>query len=144
MPPWVFRPTSRCCSRSCPRLIGPPVLAGLERLFAPVRRFRFELSRTDWFGDEVLWLAPADPSPFRALTESVYEAFPAFPPFGGQFEDVVPHLTVGSGHPVNELRVAEQSIQAHLPIEGVATAVTLMTEQSAGGQWARTAAFRLT
>jgi len=46
--------------------------------------------------------------------------------------------------PKNELRVAEQSIQAHLPIEGVATAVTLMTEQSAGGQWARTAAFRLT
>jgi hypothetical protein len=37
-----------------PQMIGPPVLADLERLFAAVRRFRFELARTDWFGDEVL------------------------------------------------------------------------------------------
>lgn len=127
-----------------PGAIGPPVLGRLERLFAPVRGFRFQLVRTAWFGDEVLWLAPRDPAPFRVLTDQVYEAFPAFPPFGGQYSDVVPHLTVGQGHPVTDMRAAEESVQEHLPIEARAAAVTLMTEQSAGGQWARAARFTLT
>ena len=126
-----------------PDVIGPPVLAELERLFAAVSRFRFQLAGTDWFGEEVLWLAPRDPAPFRALTSCVYEAFPAFPPFEGVFDDVVPHLTIGHGHRVSELRAAEESVQAHLPIEADATAVTLMTEQSAGGQWAKAAVFAL-
>jgi hypothetical protein len=106
-------------------------------------RFRFELARTDWFGDEVLWLALRDPVPFRALTQCVYEAFPGFPPFGGRHDDVIPHLTVGSGHPVQDMRAAEKAVREHLPIGACAAAVTLMTEQSAGGQWARAARFAL-
>jgi len=126
-----------------PEAIGPPVLGVLERLFAAVGRFRFELARADWFGDEVLWLAPRDFAPFRALTQGVYEAFPAFPPFEGRHDDVIPHLTVGIGHPVEEMRAAERSVREYLPIEACAAAVTLMTEQSAGGQWARAASFAL-
>ena len=126
-----------------PETIGPAALGNLERLFAGVRRFRFELAHTDWFGDEVLWLAPLDPAPFRALTQCVYEAFPAFPPFEGRHDDVKPHLTVGIGHPVKDMRAAEQSVQEHLPVKAAAVAVTLMTEQSAGGQWARAARFSL-
>jgi 2'-5' RNA ligase len=126
-----------------PEAIGLPVLGQLERLFALVGGFRFQLARTAWFGDEVLWLAPRDPAPFRALTDRVYEAFPAFPPFGGRYSDVVPHLTVGQGHLVADMRAAEESVREHLPIEARAAAVTLMTEQSAGGQWARAARFTL-
>jgi 2'-5' RNA ligase len=122
--------------------IGPPVLSQLEDLFAAFGGFRFELVRTAWFGDEVLWLAPRDPAPFRSLTGRVQEAFPAFPPFEGQYDDVVPHLTVGHGHPPADLRAAGESVRAHLPIEARAAAVTLMT-QSAGGQWARGARFPL-
>lgn len=65
-----------------PQAISTAALARLERLFAAVSQFRFQLDRTAWFGDEVLWLAPHDPGPFRALTRSVVEAFPAFPPAG--------------------------------------------------------------
>jgi hypothetical protein len=126
-----------------PEMISPSVLGDLERLFGAVRRFRFELARTDWFGDVVLWLAPRDPAPFRALTQCVYEAFPAFPPFKGRHDDVKPHLTVGIGHPVTDMRAAEKSVQVHLPIEASAVAVTLVTEQSAGGLWARAARFTL-
>ena len=126
-----------------PEVIGPPVLGDLGRLFAGVRRFRFELARTGWFGEEVLWLAPRDSAPFRSLTQCVYEAFPAFPPFEGRHADVIPHLTIGSGHPVKDMRAAEKSLQEHLPIEACAAAVTLMTEQSSGGQWARAARFTL-
>lgn len=126
-----------------PSAIDPAVLAKLAHLFAAVSRFRFRLDHTDWFGDEVLWLAPRDPGPFRALIEAVHQAFPAFPPFDGQFSDVVPHLTVGKGHPVSDLRAAEESVRAHLPIDGHATEVTLVTQQSAGGRWTGAATFAL-
>jgi hypothetical protein len=126
-----------------PETIGTLAFAELEDLFAAVSRFRFQLNRTSWFGDDVLWLAPRDPGPFRALTNRVYQAFPTYPPFEGQFDDVVPHLTVGHGHPMNDLRAAEESVQAHLPINAHATAVTLMTQQAAAGMWVRTATFNL-
>jgi len=79
----------------------------------------------------VLWLAPRDPGPFRALAQLVFSSYPAFPPFEGRFSDVVPHLTIGHRHPLGALRAAERSVQAHLPIEASAAAVTLMTQQSA-------------
>lgn len=126
-----------------PGMIGTSVLTRLGQLFAEVSRFQFRLDRTDWFSDRVLWLAPADPGPFRGLTQRVFEAFPAFPPFGGQHDDVVPHLTIGHGHPVNDLRTAEDAIQNFLPIDACATAVALMTEQSAGGRWTKTVTFTL-
>jgi 2'-5' RNA ligase superfamily len=126
-----------------PKTIGPPALAELENLFAAVSRFRLQLNRTAWFGDDVLWLAPRDPGPFHALTNRVYQAFPAYPPFEGQFNDVIPHLTVGHGHPINDLRAAEESVQPHLPINAHATAVTLMTQQSAGGHWTKATTFTL-
>ena len=126
-----------------PGAIGPAVLTELADLLGTVSRFRFRLDRTEWFGDEVLWLAPHDPGPFRALTQAVYQAYPAYPPFEGRHSDVVPHLTVGIGHPVADLRAAEESVRVHLPVDGHATAVTLMTEQSAGGRWAKAATFAL-
>jgi hypothetical protein len=66
-----------------PQAIGLAVIAELEHLFAAISRFRFQLTRTGWFGDEVLWLGPRDPAPFRALTRRVAEAFPNFPPYEG-------------------------------------------------------------
>jgi 2'-5' RNA ligase len=126
-----------------PETIEEAALTGLGKLFVEVSRFRFVLDHTGWFGDDVLWLGLRDPGPVRALTERVFRAYPAFPPFEGQFDDVVPHLTVGHGHPLHALRSAEDSVQARLPIEASANAVTLMTQQSAGGNYAKTATFRL-
>lgn len=126
-----------------PETIGPVALAKLGELFADISRFRFRLDHTGWFDEEVLWLAPHDPGPFRALTRRVSQAYPAFRPYEGQYADVIPHLTIGHGHPVDDLRTAESSVRARLPIEASATAVTLMTQQSAGGHWTRAAAFTL-
>jgi 2'-5' RNA ligase len=126
-----------------PETIDPPTLIRLGQLFADVSRFRFRLDHTDWFGDDVLWLAPRNPRPFRALTQRVFRAYPAFPPFEGQFDDVIPHLTIGHGHPLNDMRTAEDSVRGRLPIEASATAVTLMTQQAAGGHWTKAATFPL-
>lgn len=126
-----------------PQAIGPAALTRLEHLFAAVSRFRFQLDRTAWFGNEVLWLAPRDPRPFRALTRAVVQAFPAYPPYQGQFGDSTPHLTIGKGRPLTDLRAAEASVRAHLPIDAQATAVTLVTQQSTTGPWTKAATFTL-
>jgi hypothetical protein len=52
----------------------------LARVGATVRAvpaFRYAFRRTDWFGDDVLCLAPDRPGPFRELTERVQAAFPS-------------------------------------------------------------------
>jgi hypothetical protein len=53
----------------------------------------------------------------------------------------VPHLTIGYGHPLSDLRAAEEAVQAHLPIDARASAVALMIQLSPGGRWVRTANF---
>lgn len=121
-----FKPASRLNTRD---------LAELRSLFAACRAFDFRLDHCDWFNTAVLWLGPEDPLPFRQLTERVFMAFPEYPPFEGQFADVVPHLTVGHDCDLDELRSAEQAIQPRLPIDGRADRVTLMVESASGSRW---------
>ena len=71
--------------------------------------FDYLFSRTAWFGDDVLYLAPEEPTPFRDLMARLWEAFPAYPPYGGQFADVVPHLTIGEGAGRDALLDADRS-----------------------------------
>jgi hypothetical protein len=126
-----------------PARLDEAVLGQLADLFAAVPRFSFRLAATRWFGDQVVWLAPSDPGPFAALTRRVVEAFPAWPPYGGQFAEITPHLTVGDGQPLDDLRAAEEAVRPLLPVAGEVTTVSLVTQEVAGGQFARAAAFAL-
>jgi 2'-5' RNA ligase len=123
--------------------LGAAERGRLARVFAAVAPFDFRLDRTDWFGTTVLWLAPENPAPFADLIERVFAAFPDHPPFGGQFDEVIPHLTIGLQRSVNELRRAEQAIVPKLPVTARASAVTLTAESSPGGYWETVASFPL-
>ena len=117
--------------------------ATLDRIAGAMRDvhvFDYRLIGTDWFGADVVWLAPDDKTPFRALTSLLSDEFPEYPPFGGQFSEVVPHLTIGDHGSLSELRAAEQSVQEHLPISATARQVSLFAEQDSG-RWARQAVF---
>jgi hypothetical protein len=107
----------------------------LRRILGAVPAFPYRFARISWFGDHVLYLAPEADAPFRELTARVHAAFPAFPPFEGAFDDVVPHLTVGLDQPVDVLRAAEVDVARHLPIEGQATEVLLLVQDEPGGRW---------
>jgi 2'-5' RNA ligase len=126
-----------------PAQIDPVVIAELRRILAGTAAFDFQLTRTAWFGDEVLWLAPQDPQPFRILTELVHKAFPGFPPFEGKFDDVVPHLTVAHGCELADMQAAERALEEQLPIRGRAETVTLMAQADHNGTWTRQATFPL-
>lgn len=111
-----------------PARIDAETRAELGRLFAAVPAFRFTLDRTGWFpGSPVLWLGPSDPAPFSALTDRVAAAFPSCPPYGGQFAEVIPHLTVADAAPPADLETIEAEVRRHLPIAADAAEVTLLT-----------------
>lgn len=122
--------------------VDDPLLDRLTALFAPMPSFPLVLDRTAWFGEDLLYLAPADDTALRLLTNAAWSEFPDHPPYGGAFTDLVPHVTIGHGHPVEVLRRAEAEIAPHLPITGTVTAVSLLAEDDAG-RWSRRARFPL-
>lgn len=74
--------------------------AVVERAAAVIggfRAFTVTLSRTqylDWIDQIVLSLDPEPPQRFVAMTEALVAEFPQYPPYGGAFDEIIPHLTV--------------------------------------------------
>ncbi len=99
-----------------PERIDEAVLEALASAVRTVPRFDVVLTRVEWFGDSVVWLAPEPEAPFRALTAAVWHQFPDTPPYGGAFSDVVPHLTVGDATATQLLRQAGEAVRKQLPI----------------------------
>ena len=87
--------------------------------------FEFELTAVRRF-PEVLFIAPEPAEPFVALTHAVHERWPEHPPYRGEFEDVVPHLTIASGPEPAGLAGA---VEAKLPIPAAAVELWLLTEE---------------
>jgi 2'-5' RNA ligase len=103
--------------------------------FAP---FRFQLARVGSFPG-VLYLEPHPAEPFVELTEALYARWPDFPPYRGEFDQIVPHLTVSTGEaPAGVVARLEQL----LPIEATAQEVCLLT-QDTRGRWTMRNTFRL-
>ena len=120
-----------------PSAITAGTVAALAQAVASVAAFTCRFPATAWFGQEVLWLAPRPDEPFRALTSAVCAAFPGYLPYGGGFDDVIPHLTVGD-RPVGgvtDLRAAEAELRPRLPISARVGRVWLMTGSAAPDSW---------
>jgi 2'-5' RNA ligase len=114
----------------------------LRELFAAQQGFSFLLTRLTDFPDETLWLAPEPAEPFRRLTELIFERYPAYPPYEGIHDEVIPHLTVTSGDASLRAEV-EPALAPHLPIAAEAEEVTLLLEDD-DGHWSRGERFPLT
>jgi 2'-5' RNA ligase len=84
------------------------------------------------------WLAPEPCEPFVAMTEAVMAAFPGYLPYGGEFSEIVPHLTVAQER-IDEM---EASIEPLLPLRGRAEAVVLY-EHVSGMHWRNVHSFAL-
>jgi 2'-5' RNA ligase len=126
-----------------PGRIDDQVRAALGALFAARHAFDVALSRVDWFGPEVLWLAPTPDEPFRELTNAVWARFPDAPPYGGEFDDVIPHLTVGDHAPLRALRATAEDLAARLPITAAIRSVRLIEGTIGRIPWRTVAEFPL-
>jgi 2'-5' RNA ligase len=120
-----------------PAAITPAMTATLAEVIGSVPAFDCVFERTAWFGETVLWLAPEPDGPFRELTRRLAAAFPDYPPFGGVYADVVPHLTAGLTGPGGSgaLRTAEAEVARGLPVSARISRAWLMTGSRAPGSW---------
>jgi hypothetical protein len=95
--------------------------AALTELLSRFRAFDFVLDRLEHFEGGVAWLRPNPSAPFEDLTAAVWQRWPDHPPYEGEYDEVIPHLTVTRE-------------DAPLPIPARATEVRLI-EEGRDGRW---------
>lgn len=105
--------------------IDRDALGELESQLLSVRSFSFRLDAVGWFGRSVLWLAPEPSGPFVRLTWQLAEHF-ATPPWDDEFDEVIPHLTVGHASDGVELAPIAAALERRLPLECEAKEVWVM------------------
>jgi hypothetical protein len=120
--------------------IDAAVIDELRALFGGHSAFTVRFDRCRRFPD-VLYLAPTPDEPYRALTGAVAARWPDAPPYGGQFTEVIPHLTVAHGRPARVLDEVEAVLAARLPIAAHVASVSLFV--SDGDRWHSRAQFPL-
>jgi hypothetical protein len=113
---YPFMPTS---------LIDERTTNELSSLFSKFPCFDFSL-RLGWFGREVLLLVPEDDSPFVRMTEAVLSRWPQYGYYGGEYDKIEPHVSLGWGQEKNLARI-EKLLSPHVPVTGTATSVSLST-----------------
>ncbi|MGN6089435.1 MAG: 2'-5' RNA ligase family protein [Actinomycetales bacterium] len=124
-----------------PDQIDSLVLGRLAHAAREVAAFDVTFASMSWFGEDVLWLAPAPAAPFQQLTAAVCAQFPGYLPYDGAHDEVVPHLTVGESRfgSVAALRAAASELDAHLPVSQRVTELAVLTGADAPESWQVTA-----
>jgi 2'-5' RNA ligase len=134
MPPHVTLIIPFADSADLDDRLGP--LGRVLGAFAP-----FDLAVTDTARfPGLLYLRPEPNDPFIAMTEALESAFPAFPPYAGQFDDIVPHVTVAQGDE-EALASIERELVPQLPVRARVERSWLVENTPAG--WRRHTAFPL-
>ena len=123
--------------------ITDELLDAVRETVAATAAFAVEFRELRWFGEQVVWLAPTPDQPFRDLTQALWARFPDQPPYGGVFDDVVPHLTIGHDVPVPDLRAAAGAVAERLPVRAQAREVWLMVGAPEPDSWRTAARFTL-
>lgn len=120
--------------------IDDTALTRLGAVVAQTARFAFSLAGIGWFSRRVVWLAPRPAEPFLDLIGAIAGEFET-PPWGGEFDLVVPHLTVAHGDDESKLTVVAENLGNDLPIACQATEAWVMIGD--GVRWWRRAALPL-
>jgi hypothetical protein len=141
--PWLERTATQKPSSGIPAHVTllypcPEEIAVIGDVVAAVPAFDVEFGELRRFPG-TLWLAPDPVQPFVDLTEALVERFPEWLPYGGEFAEIVPHLTVAQGAGVT-LDTAEEAVASRLPLRGRVREAVLFGEVEPG-RWAPQVAF---
>lgn len=117
-----------------PDALDDAVRGELREFFAGCAPFAFALRKTGRFPD-TLYLAPEPAEHFRRLTEALVDCWPGCPPYGGAFDEIVPHLTVAHGADPTVLDALAQATRMNLPVEAYADHALLLAQAVTGGAW---------
>jgi 2'-5' RNA ligase superfamily/Aminoglycoside-2''-adenylyltransferase len=116
------------------RSIDAETESTLTSLFAQVPSFDFTLPEVGRFPG-VVYLSPEPAAAFVALTQALAERWPDHQPYGGSFQEIIPHLTVAYGAPI------PNGLAERLPLTARAEEVWLMSRSA--GRWVRRRSFPL-
>ncbi|BEP60062.1 2'-5' RNA ligase family protein [Variovorax sp. V213] len=118
-----------------PLHVTPAVLEQAQRALSRVTAFSFALTKVARF-PATTYLAPEPFAPFVAMTMALVEAFPDFPPYGGEHQGVVPHLTVAHGN-AREADEAAAELQLRLGTSGAIKAEcnSVVLLENSTGRW---------
>jgi 2'-5' RNA ligase len=100
--------------RARAELDHPDLHDALRNFFAERAPFHFKLVQVRQFPNAQAYLAPEPDEPFRAMTIALTEQYPDTPPYGGQFPDVIPHLTIDARSNPYPLPIAAHATAAQL------------------------------
>ena len=103
----------------------PAEVGEVERFFADVTPFDFSLTGESVFPSGIRYLVPEPAGTFSRLTHGLHRLFPEYPPYEGQFDIVVPHLTL-----------PPDAVADGLPIQAHAREATLMRHDADTGRTA--------
>ncbi len=117
---------------AAPGSMSEEFLVHLGAVVSGCAPFDFELAEIGWFDERVMYLAPTPREPFVELTNRIVADFPEHRPYGGAYDDVVPHLTIGEGVRPARLRRAARRVEPRLPIKAAANEVCLMAPDGSG------------
>lgn len=101
--------------------------AAIRRLAAGAEPFEVTFAGCGRFTDTV-HLEPDPAAPFARLTEAVAAAWPSFPAYGGRFDTVHPHLTVGHFDSGDVAAEIEAKLAPRLPLRAQVNAISLLIE----------------
>jgi 2'-5' RNA ligase len=122
--------------------LSSDVLHRIDLTCATTRPFDFHLSSFARFPD-CFYLKPEPAQPFVDLTLRVVAEFPAYPPYRGLFDSIVPHLTVAQGGE-DDLIEAERLLKRAHPVLGFdCRCNSLVLIESSSGRWTQNASFEL-
>lgn len=126
-----------------PRQITPEVLEQAQRALDRVAAFSFSLGAAARF-PATAYVAPEPPGPFVRMNEALVEAFPDFQPYGGEHQEIVPHLTVADGN-ASEATEATAELQARLDASGAVRAdcTSVVLIENSTGRWEELHVFHL-
>lgn len=122
-----------------PRIFDQSILHRLTSVAASIKPSEYSLTSLDQFPGAI-WLRPEPDRFFRSLTNLVVGEFPDYLPYGGQFPDTQPHLTVAlqqdSALQTKLADQIEQEIGEQLPVVCRPTSLSVFMSD-AEGQWTR-------
>jgi 2'-5' RNA ligase len=119
------------------------VVQRLSELFAATSAFDFEMNQVRWFDTNVVYLEPSESGAFRSIIETLKSEFPAFHPYDGAFDSVVPHVTLSEHGSLANRRALGRQAPKYLPISARASHVWIMSNERNRDSWSIRKVFAL-
>jgi 2'-5' RNA ligase superfamily protein len=124
-------------------LVSSEVLALAQEALSQFPEFEFFLESIGRF-PTTTYLAPEPANHFVQITQRLVQCFPTYQPYGGEYQGVVPHLTVAHGASEDAAK-AEAELSRLLHSSGMisSTCKEVVLLENSSGLWREMHAFSL-